>query len=199
MFLIIRCITSSTIQRWKLWALKKWIGEKHTDEEVSTGLPICFFLKADFEIMAFLMHLGFLKIKKAIIFFLLERLDWEKAMSELHIHCKSLLMRVCDHAGYKENYKDFTVALKCWMYVITKQGTLVQSRGSKMFLKTGVVLHWCFKQVLISILCLVMRVLYVYALWLLSSLFGTRSNFFWWTCRQPWWGIHVGERNGNAR
>jgi len=63
--------------------------------------------------MAFLMHLGFLKIKKAIIFFLLERLDWEKAMSELHIHCKSLLMRVCDHAGYKENYKDFTVALKC--------------------------------------------------------------------------------------
>jgi len=30
-----------------------------------------------------------------------------------------------------------------------------------------------------SIFCLVMHVLYVYALWVLSGCFGTRSGFFW--------------------
>jgi len=41
-----------------------------------------------------------------------ERLGSGKTLSELHIHCKSPLMRVYDHAWCKEYCKDFTVALK---------------------------------------------------------------------------------------
>jgi len=48
------------------------------------------FLKPDFEILNFLAHLAFLKIKKArqnLDIFQSERLDSGKALSELHIHC----------------------------------------------------------------------------------------------------------------
>jgi len=41
--------------------------------------------------------------------------------SELHIHCKSLLARVYDHAGCKEYWKDFSVALKMFNLVNKKQ------------------------------------------------------------------------------
>jgi len=54
-----------------------------------------------------------------------ERLGSGKTLSELHIHYKSLLTRVYDHAGHKESCKDFTVSLKCSIYIIKKKGTTV--------------------------------------------------------------------------
>ena len=44
-----------------------------------------------------------------------------KTLSELHIHYKSLLTRVRDHAGYKEYWNDFTVALKIIDVIYKKQ------------------------------------------------------------------------------
>ena len=84
------------------------------------------FLKPDFAILSFLTHLAFLKIKKSrenLDFFQSEKLDSGKTLSELHIHYKSLLTRVYDHAGYKEYCKGFTVALKCSMYFIRNKCT----------------------------------------------------------------------------
>jgi len=55
-----------------------------------------------------------LKIKKGWTksgFFQSEKVGSGKTLSELHIHCKSLLKRVYDQAGCKEHCKDFTVAL----------------------------------------------------------------------------------------
>jgi len=64
------------------------------------------FLKLDFEILAFLNTFGlFWKSKKARLnvafsgFFQSERLGSGKTLSELHIHYKSLLKRVYNHAG----------------------------------------------------------------------------------------------------
>jgi len=61
------------------------------------------FLKADFEILAFFEHLWhFLDVKKKQTksgFFQSERLGSAKTLSELHIHYKSTLKRVCNHAG----------------------------------------------------------------------------------------------------
>jgi len=45
-------------------------------------------------------------------FFQSERLGSGKTLSELHIHYKSPLTRVHDHAGCTEYCKDFTVNLK---------------------------------------------------------------------------------------
>jgi len=42
----------------------------------------------------------------------LERLDSDEALSEVHIHYKSLMTIVHEHVGCKENCKNFTVALK---------------------------------------------------------------------------------------
>jgi len=57
--------------------------------------------------------LAFLAIKKARLNLAFsERLGSSKILSELHIHYKSLLTRACDHAGYTEYCKYFTVALK---------------------------------------------------------------------------------------
>jgi len=42
-------------------------------------------------------------------------------MYDLHIHYKSLLMGVYDHAGCKEYCKDFTVALKIFNVFNKKQ------------------------------------------------------------------------------
>ena len=47
-----------------------------------------------------------------------------------------------------------------------------------MLLKIGLVLYRCFWRVLMSILCVVVHVLCVYASKLISGFFGTRSGFF---------------------
>jgi len=54
-------------------------------------------------------------------FFQSKRLGSDKALSELHIHYKSVLTRVYDHAGCKEYCKDFTVALKIIDVIFKKQ------------------------------------------------------------------------------
>jgi len=65
------------------------------------------FLKSDVEI------LFFFKSKKVDEIWLFPvREAWlGKTLSELRIHCKSLLTRVYDHVGCKEYCNDFTVAL----------------------------------------------------------------------------------------
>jgi len=65
-----------------------------------------------------------MKIKKArqnLDIFQSEKLDSVETFSELHIHCNSLLTRVYDHAGCKENCKGFTVALKMFDVFNKKQ------------------------------------------------------------------------------
>ena len=52
-------------------------------------------------------------------------------MSELHIHCKSLLMRVYDHAECKEYCIGFNVALKCSMYLIRNKCTTMYCNYGK--------------------------------------------------------------------
>jgi len=55
-------------------------------------------------------------------FFQSERLGSGKTLSELYIHCKFHLTRVCYHdAGCKEYCKDFSVALKMFSLVNMKQ------------------------------------------------------------------------------
>jgi len=73
------------------------------------------FLKPNYEILAFLTHLGFLENKtgqKKSGVFQAERLVSRKTLSELYIHYKFPLTRIYDHAGCKEYCEDFTVALK---------------------------------------------------------------------------------------
>jgi len=76
------------------------------------------FLKPEFEILL-LNTLGFFwKSKNARQnlafsgFFQSKRLSSGKTLSELHIDYKYPLTRVFYHTGYKEYFKDFTVALK---------------------------------------------------------------------------------------
>jgi len=59
------------------------------------------FLKPDFEILAFFEHLWlFLEIKKSKIWLFSVRKAWLwKTLHEQHIHYKSLLKRVYNHAG----------------------------------------------------------------------------------------------------
>ena len=72
------------------------------------------FLKPDCEFLVFFQHTWlFLKKKQTKSFFFSRSgLGSSKTLPELHIHQKSLMMRVYDHAGYQEYCKDFTVALK---------------------------------------------------------------------------------------
>jgi len=87
------------------------------------------FLKPDFEIQAFLTRLPFYEnqnyqSKSGFLFFIFfqsERLGSGKTLSELHIHYKSLLTGVYDHAGCKEYCKDFTVVLKIFNVFNKKQ------------------------------------------------------------------------------
>jgi len=99
----------------------------------------------------------FLEIKKKTlsVFFQSETLGSGKTLSELHLHYKSLLKRVYNHAG-------------CTKYL----------REKKILLKSGIVSYWCFWPVLMSILCLVMHILCVHALKLLSGFSGTMSGVF---------------------
>jgi len=72
-------------------------------------------------------------------------------LSELHIHCKSLLTGVQHHAGCKEYWKGFTLALKMFdafdkkqMYddVITGKENVCKLRGMNMLFR--IVLYQCF-------------------------------------------------------
>jgi len=70
------------------------------------------FLKPDLEILDIFNALGFFLNQRSQTkseFFQSEKLDSGKTLSELHIHCKSLLTRVYDHVGCKEYCKGFTV------------------------------------------------------------------------------------------
>jgi len=64
------------------------------------------FLKPDFEFLAFFERLWlFMEIKNSqtkSVFFQSERLGSRKTLSELHIHYKSLLKRVYNHAECAE-------------------------------------------------------------------------------------------------
>jgi len=51
----------------------------------------------------------------------LERLGSGKTLSELHIHYKSLLTSVYDHAGFTGYCKDFTATLKMIDVINKKQ------------------------------------------------------------------------------
>jgi len=72
-------------------------------------------------------------------------------MCQMHIHYKSLLTGVYDHADArcKKYCKDFTVALKFPMYSLRTKCPTVYSRGKKMLLKMGIVFYRCFCRVLI--------------------------------------------------
>ena len=70
------------------------------------------FLKPDFKILTFLEIRKSRKIWLFLAYFQSDRLRSDKALSELHIHYKSLVTRVCYHAGCTEYCKNFTVALK---------------------------------------------------------------------------------------
>jgi len=72
--------------------------------------------------------------------FQLEKLGSGKILSNLRIHYKSLLTRVCNHAGCTEYCKDFTVALKVMDVSDKKKFTTVYLRGKKMLLKIETVL-----------------------------------------------------------
>jgi len=77
------------------------------------------------EILAFFKALVF--FQKYLALFSRKELGSGKKLSELHspIHCKSSLMRVYEHAGCKEDCKDFTVVLKNWTYLIKSICTTV--------------------------------------------------------------------------
>ena len=83
------------------------------------------------------------------IFFQSAKLGSGKTLSELHIHYKSLLTGVYDHAGCKEYCRDFTVALK--IFDIKNNCTTVYLRWKKMLLKIGIAFYRCFWRALIPI------------------------------------------------
>jgi len=74
------------------------------------------FFKPYLKILAFFKRLWlFLEIKKArqnLAFFSPKRLGSGKTLSELHIHHKSLLKRLYDHAECAKYRQKFTFALK---------------------------------------------------------------------------------------
>jgi len=137
------------------------------------GLPIWIFWS---QILKFCF---FLEIKKArkiwlfLAYFQSDRLSSDKTLSELHIHYKFLVTRVCYHAGCTKYCKNFTVALKMIDVIDKKQMHDSVITGANMLLKIGLVLYRWFWRVLMSILCVVVHVLCVYASKVLPG-------FFWW-------------------
>jgi len=107
------------------------------------------FWKPDFEIQAFFDALGFSRKSKipVIIWLFLfysfqsERVGSGKTLSDLHIHYKSLLTGVYDHAGCKEYCKDFTVALKITDVTDRKQMYDSVSIGQENASKLGIALY----------------------------------------------------------
>jgi len=125
------------------------------------------FLKPNFEIQAFLMHLAFFENQKIPVkiwlfyFFQSERLGFGKTISELYIQYKSFLTRVYDHAGCKEYCKDFTVVLKIFVVFNKKQMYDSMFTGKENASK-----NWhCIKSMFLTnfniYFCLVMHVLRV--------------------------------------
>jgi len=136
------------------------------------------FLKLDFEIVAFFEHLAFFGNKKVrkiwlfLAYFQSDRLDSDITLSELHIHYKNLVKRVYYHAGCTGYCKFFSVALKM-IYVIDKK----QMHDSVITAKR---LDLCYNDFFheLSIFCVIVHVLCVYASKLLSGFFGRKSGFF---------------------
>jgi len=88
--------------------------------------------------------LAVLKIKQVRqnLTFQLEWLGSGKTLSELHIHYKSLLTRVYDHAGCTEHCR-FHCCLNV-IDVIDKKQMYDSIITEKMLLKIGIVLYRCF-------------------------------------------------------
>jgi len=80
-------------------------------------------------------------------------------LSELHIHYKSLLTRVYDHAGCKEYCKDFTVALKFFDVFNKKQMYDSVFAGKEIAYKNLSCILSMFLTSFIIYFCLVMHVL----------------------------------------
>jgi len=72
-------------------------------------LPIWLFRS---QISKFWLLLEIKNIQTKSCYLQLERLGSGKTLPELHIHYKSFLTRVYDHAGCTEYCKDSTVAVK---------------------------------------------------------------------------------------
>ena len=101
-------------------------------------------------------------IKHFLVFFQSERLGSGKTLSELHTNFKSLLKRVYKHAGCRQYWKTFAVALK-----------MINVTDKKQMYDSVITSYRCFWRDLMSILCFVMHDICLYALKLLSG-------FFWW-------------------
>ena len=135
------------------------------------------FLMPDFENLFFLTPLAFWEIKKPeksgffLAYFQSDRLGSGKTLSELHIHDKSLVTKVYYHAGCTKYCKNFTVAVKMIDVIDEKQMHDTVITRKNMLLKIGLVSCRCFWRVLMSILCVAVRVLCVYASKLPSWLF----------------------------
>ena len=101
-------------------------------------------------------------------------------MSEPHIHYKSLLKRIYNHAGCTKYRNYFTVSLKMINVIDKKQMYHNVITGNENVSEewnsiTSVFLT-SFR--LMSILCLVMYISYVFALKLLSGFFWEKVWFF---------------------
>jgi len=109
-----------------------------------------------------------------------ERLGSGKILSELHIHYKPLLKWVYNHAGAQNIWKYFTFALKIIDVIDKKQmhGRVITGKENACKQWNCITVYRCFWRVLMSVLCLVMHVLCVYASKLLSGFLGQGLAFF---------------------
>ena len=128
--------------------------------------------------------LDFLEIRKPrkiwlfLAYFQSDKLGSGKTLSELHIHCKSLVTRVYYHAGCKEYCKNFTVALKMIGVIDEKQmpesAVTPKEYASKdwtcVISMVSTSFHVYFVCGCARFLCICLKT----AIWL----FGTRSGFF---------------------
>ena len=134
-----------------------------------SGLLIQLFWSKVLEFWLFWKPFAGKKNRQITGFFHLERLDSGKTLSELHIHYKSFLMRVYEHAEYTESWKGLTVPLKIIDVIHKKQAYDSAITGKKVLLKIGIVLYRCFWRVITFMLCLFVQVLCVYSLKLLPG------------------------------
>ena len=106
----------------------KHLGLAFDGSIIRQGCQFGFF-ESRFSIFGFFWTpLFFLEIKKTqtksvffLAFFQSEGLGSGKTLSELHIHYKFILKRVCNRAGCTKYWKDFTVALKMIEFIDKKQ------------------------------------------------------------------------------
>jgi len=135
------------------------------------GLQIWHFYSQILKFRQFLMHLAFFENQKyqsksCFFFFYIfqsERLGSGTTLSEVHIHYKSLLTGLYDHAGCKEYCKDFTLALQIFDVFNKKQmyDSVFPGKGnaSKYWSCISSILLLNFK----IYLCLVSSVQFIYA------------------------------------